>query len=85
MRWPKITELEKNNADPEAEMLVGTGVTELSRHHWSRSNTGVQEVLGFVLLNSVELSTGESGRNSGSLGRKDAGMQKRVWKELEGK
>lgn len=40
MRWLKITELGKNNADPGAELLVGTEVTELSRHHWSRSNTG---------------------------------------------
>lgn len=74
MRWLKITKLGKNNADPGAELLVGTAVTELSRHHWNRSNTGVQAVLGLVLLNSVELRSAEDGRNSGSSGRKDAGM-----------
>lgn len=60
--------------DPGAELLAGTGITELSRGHWSRSSTRAQGVLWFVLLDSVELRTAHGGRNSGSCGRKDAGM-----------
>lgn len=45
-----------------------------------------QVILGFMLTNDVEVRTAEHGRDSksGSSGRKDAGMEKRVWKARQG-